>query len=119
MMNSDDKRLSNPLVAPHPPDYTNLPNEDRKDLIQYTYIQQLGYHLYTMAMGKFNPVHFRALQHPYLPIRNNVIKQVDYPWDAELVSLHAALIRITQVWEQLVESSELPYPIHFTNDEVN
>ena len=119
MVNNDGKRLSNPLVAPHPPDYTNVQEGHQKEFVQYNYIQQLAYHLYTAATGKFNPVHFRALRRPYLPIRNNIIKQVGYPWDGELLSLRAALIRVTQVWEHLVESSDLSCPVRFTNDKVN
>ena len=119
MANNDGRRLSNPLVPPRLPDYTNLAEGPQKDLVQYNYIQQLANHLYTAATGKFNPVHFRALRRPYLPIRNIIIKLAGYPWDGELVSLRAALIRVTQVWEHLVESSELVCPIGFTNDEVN
>ena len=119
MVNNDGKRLSNPLVAPRLPDYTNLEDGPQKDLVQYTYIQQLAYHLYTAATGACNPVHFRALKRPYLPIRRDLVKQAGYPWDGELLSLRGALINITQLWQHLTDDSSLPCPVRFTDDEID
>jgi hypothetical protein len=119
MVNNNGKRLSNPLVAPLPPDYTSLEDGPQKDLAQYTYIQRLAYHLYTAATGVYNPVHFQALRRPYLPIRRDLVKQAGYPWDGELLTLRGALINITQLWQHLTANSSLPCPVRFTDDEIN
>lgn len=118
MVNNDGKRLSNPLVRPSPPDLTNIVEGPEKELLLYNYIQQLGYHLYLAATGKWNPVHFQALRRPYLPIRKIIVQQAGYPWDGDLLSLRAALIGVTQAWENLSKPGE-SCPVHFTDDETN
>ncbi|EAW07591.1 phosphotransferase enzyme family protein [Aspergillus clavatus NRRL 1] len=71
---------------------------------------------YTAATGIHHDAHLRALRIPHLGMRQHLIQQTGYPWDADLINLRAALVGITSpaVWEGI--SSE-PCPVSFSDEE--
>ncbi len=69
---------------------------------------------YTAATGLGNPAHLRALRLRHLGLRQYLISQAGFPWDADVINLKAALVGIWQQWEEI--SSE-PCPISFSAEE--
>lgn len=50
---------------------------------------------YTAATGVHNDKHMDMLKTPYLGMRQYVLRQTEYPWDADVITLRAALVGIT------------------------
>lgn len=90
------------------------PEEQEEALIKLKHEQTNLY--YTAATGLKCERHMRALQLPYLDMRQYLIKQAGMPWDGDLVNLRAALIGVHSKWNDLV--GEHPCPISFTDEEV-
>ncbi|EEP78957.1 predicted protein [Uncinocarpus reesii 1704] len=66
---------------------------------------------YTVATGAQNSLHLLALRQPGLGMRQYLISQAGYPWDADLVNFKAALVGIVKIWDSI--SSE-PCPVSFS-----
>ena len=71
---------------------------------------------YTAATGIHNEKHMSALRIPHLGMRQYLIQQTAYPWDADVINLRAALVGITNaaVWSKI---SSLPCPVSFSEVE--
>ena len=69
---------------------------------------------YTAATGLQNPQHLRALRLRNLGMRQYLIAQTSFPWDAVLINLKAALVGITNAWDDI---STPPCPISFSEDQ--
>lgn len=69
---------------------------------------------YTAATGLNNEQHLQALRLPGLGVRQYLVSQAGFPWDADFVNLKAALVSISQEWEKL---SSAPCPISFSSEE--
>lgn len=90
------------------------PEEQEKALLKLKHEQANLY--YTAVTGLKCGRHMRALQLPYLEMRQYLIRQAGMPWDGDLVNLRAALIGVRSKWNDLV--GEEPCPISFTDDEM-
>lgn len=71
---------------------------------------------YTAATGVYNDEHMKALRLPYRSMRQYLIQQTGYPWDADVINLRAALVGITTpyVWHGISSS---PCPLSFSDEE--
>ena len=90
------------------------PEEQKTALIKLKQEQTSLYYIATTGLNCER--HMRALQLPYLEMRQYLITQAGMPWDGDLVNLRAALIGVRSKWNDLV--GEDPCPISFTDDEV-
>ncbi|KZF19666.1 phosphotransferase enzyme family protein [Xylona heveae TC161] len=73
---------------------------------------------YTAATGIHNKKHLNALRTiPHLGMRQYLIQQTAYPWDADVINLRAALVGITDpdIWSTGISS--LPCPVSFSKEE--
>lgn len=73
---------------------------------------------YTATTGLYNDEHIKALKLPYLSMRQYLIQQTGYPWDADVINLRAALVGLTttEVWNGI---SSVPCPVSFSDEEKN
>ena len=71
---------------------------------------------YTAATGTRNTKHMDVLRHPHLGMRQYLLRQTGYPWDADVINLRAALVGITtpSVWSKI---SSAPCPVIFSSEE--
>lgn len=71
---------------------------------------------YTAVTGIHNGQHMDVLRLPYLEIRQYLIRQTGYPWDADLINLRMALVGITDpsVWSEI---SSAACPVVFSDEE--
>ncbi|KAK1144326.1 hypothetical protein N8T08_005478 [Aspergillus melleus] len=71
---------------------------------------------YTAALGVYNDKHMDSLRLPYLGMRQYLLRQTGYPWDADVITLRAALVGITTpfVWSGI---SSTACPIVFSDEE--
>jgi hypothetical protein len=71
---------------------------------------------YTAATGIHNDEHLKALRIPHLGMRQYLIQQTGYPWDADVINLRAALAGVTSanVWNNV---SSQPCPVSFSDEE--
>lgn len=71
---------------------------------------------YTAATGVHNERHMAVLKLPHLGMRQYLLRQTGYPWDADLINLRAALVGITtpSVWSRI---SSVACPVVFSDEE--
>jgi len=71
---------------------------------------------YTAATGIHNDKHMDLLRLPHLGIRQYLLRQTGYPWDADLITLRAALVGITtpSVWSGIFSAT---CPVVFSDEE--
>jgi hypothetical protein len=71
---------------------------------------------YTAATGVHNDTHMGTLRLPYLGMRQYLLRQTGYPWDADVINLRAALVGITtpSVWSGI---SSAACPVVFSDEE--
>ncbi|KAJ6104056.1 Mitochondria protein Fmp29 [Penicillium sp. IBT 18751x] len=71
---------------------------------------------YTAATGVHNDKHMDMLKLPHLGMRQYLLRQTGYPWDADVINLRAALVGITtpSVWSSI---SSAVCPVIFSNEE--
>lgn len=71
---------------------------------------------YTAATGIYNDQYLDLLRVPHLAMRQYLLRQTGYPWDADLINLRAALVGITtpSVWSSI---SSDPCPVIFSDEE--
>ena len=71
---------------------------------------------YTAATGIRNSQHIDVLKLPHLGMRQYLLRQTGYPWDADLINLRAALVGITtpSVWSSI---SSVACPVVFSDEE--
>ncbi|CAP99407.1 Altered inheritance of mitochondria protein [Penicillium chrysogenum] len=71
---------------------------------------------YTAATGVYNEEHMNLLRLPHLGMRQYLLRQTGYPWDADLINLRAALVGITtpSVWSSI---SSAACPVVFSDEE--
>ncbi|KAJ5551192.1 Mitochondria protein Fmp29 [Penicillium sp. DV-2018c] len=53
---------------------------------------------YTAATGIHNEKHMDSLRLPHLGMRQYLLRQTGYPWDADVINLRAAFVGITTPW---------------------
>lgn len=71
---------------------------------------------YSAATGIHNEKQMKAFRTPYMEMRQYLIHQTGYPWDADLINLRAALIGVTsrEVWDAISSHS---CPVSFPQEE--
>ncbi|KAJ5631943.1 kinase-like domain-containing protein [Penicillium lividum] len=71
---------------------------------------------YTAATGVHGDEHMAILKLPHLGMRQYLLRQTGYPWDADIINLRAALVGITtpSVWSNI---SSAVCPVVFSDDE--
>ncbi|KAJ5135715.1 Mitochondria protein Fmp29 [Penicillium bovifimosum] len=71
---------------------------------------------YTAATGVHSDKHMDSLRLPYLAMRQYLLRQTGYPWDADVINLRAALVGITtpSVWRGI---SSAACPLVFSDEE--
>ncbi|KAJ9303267.1 hypothetical protein DTO271G3_641 [Paecilomyces variotii] len=71
---------------------------------------------YTAATGIHNDKHMDVLKLPHLGMRQYLLRQTGYPWDADVINLRAALVGITtpSVWSSI---SSAVCPVVFSDEE--
>lgn len=71
---------------------------------------------YTAATGIHNDEHLKALRIPHLGMRQYLTQQNGYPWDADVITLRAALVGVTtsEIWKQI---SDQPCPVSLSKEE--
>lgn len=71
---------------------------------------------YTAATGLHNDQHMAVLKFPCLGMRQYLIRQTGYPWDADVINIRAALVGITtpSVWSHI---SSAVCPVAFSDEE--
>ena len=71
---------------------------------------------YIAATGVYNDEHMDLLKLPHLAMRQYLIRQIGYPWDADTINLRAALVGITtpSVWNSI---SSVACPVVFSGEE--
>ena len=103
-----------PLTKPVlPEDFDQLSPVDQQIAMAKFRLQEANLY-YTAATGLKNTVHLRALQLRHLGLRQYLVSQASFPWDADVINLKAALVGTWQQWEEI--SSE-PCPISFSAEE--
>jgi hypothetical protein len=61
-----------------------------------------------------NDAHLKVLRYPNIGIRQYLISQTGFPWDADFINRKASLVGITQIWGEV---SPATCPISFTPEE--
>lgn len=99
------------LERPNLPDgFENLSIADQEQARAEFRLKEANLY-YTAATGLGNPQHLQALKLRNLGTRQYLIAQTGYPWDADLINLKAALVGVTNVWDEI---STLPCPVSFS-----
>lgn len=100
------------LKKPKLPDDFNVMSAADKERAKIKFRLEEANLYYTAATGLENPKHLQALRLPNLGMRQYLITQTGFPWDADLINLRAALVGITNAWDDI---STLPCPISFSS----
>jgi hypothetical protein len=109
-----DRSRPQPMTRPKlPDDFDQLSVEDKEKARVKFRLEEANLY-YTAATGINNTPHLQALRLPGLGVRQYLFSQAGFPWDADFVNLRAALVGISQGWEEI--SSAL-CPISFSADE--
>ncbi|RJE20836.1 Phosphotransferase enzyme family [Aspergillus sclerotialis] len=71
---------------------------------------------YTAATGLYSEEQMKALKIPHLGMRQYLMQQTVYPWDADVINLRAALVGVTtsSIWSSI---SSQPCPVSFSEEE--
>ncbi|KAL1854994.1 hypothetical protein Plec18170_004406 [Paecilomyces lecythidis] len=69
---------------------------------------------YIALTGLNNPLHLKAFRLRHLGLRQYLMAQTGFQWDADFVNLKAALVGITRAWDEI---SSQPCPISFSPEE--
>ena len=114
LANDQREMLSNAFVAPPVPDYGSMDEIDKHNAkIEYT--RQRAHHLYFVATGKWNPVHFEALRRPFLPILQRLVVHAGRPWAGNNVFLQFAILQASKLWAEMGATG--PCPVEFTDEQ--
>lgn len=110
--------ISESLQMPElPPNFAELDDHEQLNEIELLKKRQTHYY-YMVGTSVHNQSHFDAMwdhtgntrRRPYLHARE--------PWEGDVISLKADLIRVVQRWREVVKSDSLPCPISFTDEEI-
>ncbi|KAJ5788891.1 phosphotransferase enzyme family protein [Penicillium psychrosexuale] len=110
---SQSQKLHKPSLPENMEDLSA--EEQTKALMKYR-MEEINLY-YTAATGVHNDKHIEVIREPYLNMRQYLIQQTGYPWDADLVNLRAALIGMTtrKAWDAI---SSHPCPVSFSQTEL-
>jgi hypothetical protein len=97
-----------------PDDFNVMSTTDKKRARIKFRLEEVSLY-YTAATGLENPEHLEALRLPNLGMLQYLIVQTSFPWDADLINLRAALVGITNAWDDI---STLPCPISFSGEDL-
>ncbi|KAJ0417875.1 kinase-like domain-containing protein [Aspergillus carlsbadensis] len=98
-----------------PDDFDNMSFDEQRQAVNLFRLKEANLY-YTAATGIHNEQHMDILKIPYLDMRQYLLKQTRYPWDADLINLRAALVGITTpaVWSKI---SSAECPVRFSDEE--
>lgn len=98
-----------------PDDFNEMDIEQQRQVKAAFRLEEANLY-YTAATGVYNDKHMDVLKLPHLGIRQYLIRQTGYPWDADLINLRAALVGITaeSVWSSISSAS---CPVVFSDEE--
>ncbi|KAJ5993401.1 hypothetical protein N7451_009125 [Penicillium sp. IBT 35674x] len=104
------------LQIPSLPDNSHEMGIDEQRKLTAIFRLQEGNLYYTAATGVHNDEHMAILKLPHLGMRQYLLRQTGYPWDADIINLRAALVGITtpSVWSNI---SSAVCPVVFSDDE--
>lgn len=109
-----DMTRPQPMTRPKlPDDFDQLSAVDKEKAKLNFRLEEANLY-YTAATGLNNASHLQALRLRGLGVRQYLVSQAGFPWDADFVNLKAALVGISQGWE---EFSSAPCPISFSSEE--
>ncbi|PLB54903.1 hypothetical protein P170DRAFT_398674 [Aspergillus steynii IBT 23096] len=85
-----------------PDDFDQMSIEQQRECIAAFRLEEANLY-YTAATGIHNEQHMELLKLPHLGMRQYLLRQTGYPWDADLINLRAALVGVTtpSVWTGL------------------
>lgn len=104
------------LRIPSLPDDFNEMGIEQQRQVRATFRLEEANLYYTAATGVHNDKHMDVLKLPHLGMRQYLIRQTGYPWDADVINLRAALVGITttSVWSSI---SSAVCPVVFSDEE--
>ncbi|OJJ70401.1 hypothetical protein ASPBRDRAFT_197108 [Aspergillus brasiliensis CBS 101740] len=104
------------LRIPSLPDDFNEMDVEQQRQARATFRLEEANLYYTAATGVHNEKHMDVLKFPHLGMRQYLIRQTGYPWDADVINLRAALVGITttSVWSRI---SSAVCPVVFSDEE--
>lgn len=109
-----DLTQAQPMTRPQLPDnFDTLAAAERQKAWTKFRLEQASLY-YTAATVLRNDTHLKAFRQPNIGVRQYLISQSGFPWDADFINLKASLVGITKRWPDI--SSE-PCPISFTPEE--
>ncbi|KAJ5585478.1 kinase-like domain-containing protein, partial [Penicillium hispanicum] len=98
-----------------PSDFDKMPLDQQRHVKAIFRLEEANLY-YTAATGIHNDEHMQILKLPHLGMRQYLLRQTGYPWDADVINLRAALVGITtpSVWSRI--SPEV-CPVLFSDEE--
>ncbi|KAL3474602.1 kinase-like domain-containing protein [Aspergillus californicus] len=105
-----------PMTLPTLPDnFNELSAEDQLQAKSQRRLELTNLY-YTALTGLHNKANTEALKIPHFNMRQYLLQQTGYPWDADVINLRAALVGITspEVWNSISTS---PCTVNFTERE--
>ncbi|CAG8018510.1 unnamed protein product [Penicillium salamii] len=98
-----------------PDDFNEMEIEQQRQRRAIFRLQEANLY-YTAATGIHNKKHMESLRLPSLAMRQYLLRQYGYPWDADVINLRAALVGITtaSVWSGI---SSAACPVVFGDEE--
>ncbi|KAL5342481.1 kinase-like domain-containing protein [Aspergillus crustosus] len=104
------------LQIPSLPDNFNEMSIDEQRQFRAIFRLERANLYYTAATGVHNTQHMEVLKLPHLGILQYLLRQTGYPWDADIINLHAALVGVTSpsVWSKI---SSAVCPVVFSKEE--
>lgn len=98
-----------------PKEFDAMSGSEQRQVMANFRLQEANLY-YTAATGIRNEKHINALRIPHLGMRQYLMQQTGYPWDADVINLRAALVGITstKIWNDI---SPLPCPVRFSEEE--
>lgn len=104
------------LRIPSLPDDFNEMGIEQQRQVRATFRLEEANLYYTAATGVHNDKHMDMLKLPHLGMRQYLVRQTGYPWDADVINLRAALVGITtaSVWSSI---SSAVCPVVFSDEE--
>lgn len=72
---------------------------------------------YTAVTGLENAAHLEVLRLRNLELRQYLVSQAVFPWDADFINLKAALIGLYQRWDEISSMPSNPCPLLFSLEE--
>jgi hypothetical protein len=111
----DSSRPQSLKIPTLPKDFYTMGEKEQMEIMIKFRLEEANIY-YTAATGIHNEAHLNALRIPHLGMRQYLIQQTAYPWDADVINLRAALVSVTNpnVWSSV---SSLPCPLSFSKEE--